>query len=55
VSLRKISVNYLSVPFSEHFEQPLNVVQCVNGVSLIRRFDGIFNASWRGLDLQGFR
>ena len=41
-SLGKISVNYLCVPFAEHFEQPVSVVHCVNGVSLIRRFDGIF-------------
>jgi len=42
IVLGAISVNYLCVPFAEHFEQPPNVVQCVNGVSLIRRFDGIF-------------
>ena len=41
-SLRKISVNYLSVPFSEHFEQPVTIAQRVNGVLLVRRFDGIF-------------
>ena len=41
-SLRKISVNYLSVPFSEHFEQPVTITQRVNGVLLVRRFDGIF-------------
>ena len=37
-----ISVNHLCVPFAEHFEQPASVVHCVNGVSLIRRSDGIF-------------
>jgi hypothetical protein len=42
LKLSSIPVNYLCVPFAEDFEQPLNVVQCVNGVSLIRRFDGIF-------------
>jgi len=31
-SLRKISVNYLSVPFSEHFEQPATIAQRVNGL-----------------------
>jgi hypothetical protein len=36
------SVNYLCVPFAEHLEQPASVVQCVNRVSLIRCFDGIF-------------
>ena len=41
-SLRKISVNYLSVPFSEHFEQPVTIAQRVNGALLVRRFDGIF-------------
>jgi hypothetical protein len=41
-SLRKISVNYLSVPFSEHFEQPVTIAQRVNGVLFVRRFDGIF-------------
>jgi hypothetical protein len=41
-SLRKISVNYLSVPFSEYFEQPVTIAQRVNGVLLVRRFDGIF-------------
>jgi hypothetical protein len=41
-SLRKISVNYLSVAFSEHFEQPVTIAQRVNGVLLVRRFDGIF-------------
>jgi|SRR6516162_3022937 hypothetical protein len=41
-SLRKISVNYLSVPFSEHFEQPATIAQRVNGLLLVRRFDGIF-------------
>jgi hypothetical protein len=41
-SLRKISVNYLSIPFSEHFEQPATIAQRVDGVLLVRRFDGIF-------------
>ena len=36
------SVNYLCVPVAEHLEQPASVVQCVNRVSLIRCFDGIF-------------
>ena len=35
-------VNYLCVPLAEHFEQAASVVQCVNRVSLIRCFDGIF-------------
>jgi hypothetical protein len=42
VSLGKISVNYLSVPFSEHLEQSASIAQCVNGVLLVRRFDGTF-------------
>ena len=41
-SLGKISVNYLCVPVSEHFEQPVGIAQHVNGVLLVRRFDGIF-------------
>ena len=41
-SLGKISVNYLCVPFSEHFEQPVGIAQHVDGVLLVRRFDGIF-------------
>jgi hypothetical protein len=42
VSLGKISVNYLCVPFSEQFEQPVSIAQRVNGVLLVRRFDGTF-------------
>jgi hypothetical protein len=38
---RKISVNYLSVPFAKHFEQPVSILQRVKGVLLIRRFDSI--------------
>ena len=41
-SLGKISINYLRVPFSEHFEQPVGIAQHVDGVLLVRRFDGIF-------------
>jgi hypothetical protein len=41
-SLREISINYLSVPFSENFEQPVTITQRVNGVLLVCRFDGIF-------------
>jgi hypothetical protein len=41
MSLRKISVNYLCVPFSEHFEQPMTIAQRVNGVLFISRCDGI--------------
>ena len=37
-----ISVNHLRVPFAEHLQQPASVVHCVNGVSVIRRFNGIF-------------
>ena len=40
-SLRKTLVNYLGVPFSEHFEQPVCVTQRINGVLIIRRFDGV--------------
>ena len=50
------SVNYLCVPFAKHSEQPASVVQCVNGVSLIRRFDGIFKPigdAWVFKDLFG--
>jgi hypothetical protein len=36
------SVNDLCVPFTEHFEQSARILQCVNGVSLVRRFDRIF-------------
>ena len=36
------SVNDLCVPFTEHFEQPASIVQCVNGVTLVRRFNRIF-------------
>ena len=41
-SLGKISINYLCVPFSEHFEQPMSIAQHVNGILLVRRFDGVF-------------
>ena len=41
-SLGKISINYLCVPFSQHFEQPVSITQRVNRVQLVRRFDGIF-------------
>lgn len=41
-SLGKISINYLCVPFSEHFEQPVSIAQHVNGILLVRRFDGVF-------------
>ena len=41
-SLDNISVNYLCVPFSKHFKQPVSIAQRVNGVLLVRRFDGIF-------------
>jgi hypothetical protein len=41
-SLGKISVNYLGIPFSEHFEQPMSIAQNVNRVLLVGRFDGIF-------------
>ena len=42
LSLGKISVNYLCVPFSQHFEQPVSIAQHVNGVLLVRRFNGPF-------------
>jgi hypothetical protein len=38
----KFSVNNLRIPFSEHFEQPVSIAQHVNGVLLVRRFDGVF-------------
>jgi hypothetical protein len=38
----KFSVNNLRIPFSEHFEQPVSIAQHVNGVLLVRRFDGTF-------------
>jgi hypothetical protein len=41
-SLGKISVNYLCIPFSEHFEQPMSIAQHVNRILLVCRFDGIF-------------
>ena len=41
-TMRYISVNYLGIPFAKHFEQPVSIAQRVNGVLLIRRFDGIF-------------
>jgi hypothetical protein len=41
-SLGKISVNYLCIPFSEHFEQPMSIAQHVDRVLLVCRFDGIF-------------
>ena len=40
--MRKISVNYLCVPFAEYFEQPVSITHCVNGIPLICSFDGIF-------------
>jgi len=41
-TMHYISVNYLGIPFAKHFEQPVSIAQRVNGVLLIRRFDGIF-------------
>jgi hypothetical protein len=41
-TMHLISVNYLGIPFAKHFEQPVSIAQRVNGVLLIRRFDGIF-------------
>ena len=41
-TMHYISVNYLGIPFAQHFEQPVSIAQRVNGVLLIRRFDGIF-------------
>jgi signal transduction histidine kinase len=38
----KITVNCLGVPFTEHGEQPISVAHGLDGVSLIRRLDGIF-------------
>ena len=38
----EIAVNYLCVPFAEHFQQPMSIAHCVNGVPLVRRFNSIF-------------
>lgn len=50
----EVSVYYLCVPFTKHFEQPISIVQSVNGIALIRRFNGIFKPvrdAWIGKDL----
>jgi hypothetical protein len=39
---QKIAVNYLGVPFTKHFEQPVSIAQCVQRLLLIRHLDCSF-------------
>jgi hypothetical protein len=54
--MHKIAVNDLGVPFTEHFDQPLSIAQCLQRVPLIRLAQSVIHPVWtkRTAEIQKF-